>query len=113
MSAGRTIASVAEFDAAVAEAPAVLAEFVGPDCVVCRNIAPMLSIIEREFAPRLALVSADVAGIEALAERFSVRSLPTLVLFVGGRETARRSGFATAAELRGWLAAALQEPVTP
>jgi len=102
------IENAAEFDTKIAETPAVLVEFVGPDCIICRNIAPMLSVIGREFSSQLDLVSVDLSRLAALAERFSIRSLPTMILFVQGREVVRRSGFTTAAELRAWINSALQ-----
>lgn len=107
MSVGHELKSVAEFEARIAENAAVLVDFVGPDCIVCRNIAPMLNVIGKEFSATLDLVSLDAAALGELAERFSIRSLPTLVLFLRGQEAVRRSGFATASELRSWINQAL------
>jgi thioredoxin 2 len=42
-----------------------------------------------------------------LANRFSIRSIPTLILFRGGRELARQSGAVDATTLGRWLESAL------
>jgi thioredoxin 2 len=39
----------------------------------------------------------------ALAQRFGIRSIPTLAVFSGGREIARQSGATDAAGLVRWL----------
>ena len=38
-----------------------------------------------------------------LAERYQIRAIPTMILFRGGREIARRSGALPASELRRWV----------
>nr|HPR05098.1 thioredoxin family protein [Denitromonas sp.] len=42
---------------------------------------------------------------QALAERYNIRSIPTLVLFRGGQEVARISGAMDAARLTAWTRA--------
>jgi thioredoxin 2 len=52
---------------------------------------------------QVSIVEADAARLPALAERFAIRSVPTLVLFRGGEAVGRKVGFSTAAELRRWV----------
>ncbi len=41
---------------------------------------------------------------QQLAARFSIRSIPTLALFVNGREVARQAGaFRSAQDIAGWV----------
>jgi thioredoxin-like negative regulator of GroEL len=103
MSAGLLIATTAEFEHAVSRPGLVLADFVGPNCTICRNIAPMLASLARSREGRLDLIEVDAASLDDLAERFTIRSLPTLILFSGGEAIARRTGFATATELGRWV----------
>jgi thioredoxin 2 len=45
----------------------------------------------------------DVDESPDLAARYAIRGMPTLVLFEGGREKARRLGLTKEAELSEWL----------
>ena len=99
----------AALDALTAEGQPVLAEFFGPDCIICRQLEPMLGAVARETAGRLAVVRVDASTNPALADRLAIRSLPTLILYTGGAVQARRSGFMTAGELRRWVRPALAE----
>ncbi|MDR9440528.1 MAG: thioredoxin fold domain-containing protein, partial [Halomonas sp.] len=40
---------------------------------------------------------------QALAGRFGIRSIPTLIVFKGGREVARQAGAMSKPQLRQWL----------
>jgi thioredoxin 2 len=55
---------------------------------------------------RLAKVNTDEA--QALGARLQIRSIPTLALFVGGREVARQAGAMGAADIVRWTQQQLQ-----
>ena len=102
-------AALRELDAAaldqlVARGAPVLAEFFGPDCAICRRLEPMLGAVAASTGDKLAVVRVDCGADRALADRLAIRSVPTLILYNRGDARARRSGFATAAELRAWIA---------
>ena len=96
--------SQAELDALIKGAAPVLVTFTGPRCIICRQLAPMLSAVVAEAGDALASAKVDVDALPALTERYAIRSLPTTLLFRGGRLTDRITGFATAGRLREWLA---------
>jgi thioredoxin 1 len=74
----------ASFDADVAAAPLVLVKFAGTWCPPCRALQPTLDAIARDRDDVLVL-SVDVDDSQALAQKFGVRSVPTLVAFRDGR----------------------------
>lgn len=96
--------SQAELDALLCGALPVLVTFTGPRCIICRQLAPMLSAVVAEAGDRLASAKFDVDVSPAVAERYAVRSLPTTLLFRDGNLADRMTGFATAGRLRDWLA---------
>jgi thioredoxin 2 len=62
----------------------------------------------RQFEPRLRLAKVDTDAQPQLAQRFGIRSIPTLVLLAGGREVARQAGALGAAQLRQFVEGALR-----
>jgi thioredoxin len=70
----------------------VLVDFTAAWCPPCQMIAPVLEVIAAGEAQRLRVVSVDVDANPVVADLYQVTAMPTLVLFVGGREVARING---------------------
>ena len=62
----------------------VLADFWAEWCGPCKMIAPVLEEIATEQAGRVKIVKVDVDSNPALAARFSIQSIPTLLYFEAG-----------------------------
>jgi thioredoxin 2 len=85
--------SSAEFDELVGEAGApVLVDFWAAWCGPCRVVAPELSKIASQRAGTLIVAKVDTEALPDVAARFGIRSIPTMILFRGGREAQRLSG---------------------
>lgn len=72
-------------------------------CGPCRMVSPALERLSSERAGSLKLVKVDVDSAPAIAQRFDVRAVPTLLVFDHGQLLARQSGAAPVAALRNWL----------
>jgi thioredoxin 2 len=101
----------ADFEAVAEKSPVpVVVDFWAPWCAPCRTVSPALERLAEEQAGRLKVVKVNTDSEEALASRFGIRGLPTLVLMEDGRERDRVTGGLTLSPLRSWLEARLKAP---
>jgi thioredoxin 2 len=65
-------------------------------------MAPAFEQAARQLESRARLVKVNTEEAQGLALQFGIRSIPTLVLYKGGREAARTSGAMDKHRLIAW-----------
>jgi thioredoxin 2 len=93
-----------DFETVVEQSPLpVLVDFWAPWCGPCRAVAPAVERLSIDLAGRLKLVKVNTDSEPELAQRFGVRSIPTLVLIEAGRERDRLAGAPPPGALKSWV----------
>jgi thioredoxin len=82
------------FQAEVSQSPKpVLVDFWAPWCAPCKMLGPILEKVSAKFAGRLKVVALNVEENKETADSHGVMSIPSLVMFAGGKEVGRIAGF--------------------
>ena len=82
---------------------AVLLDFWAEWCGPCKMIAPLLDEAATEYADKLAVMKLNVDENPGTAQKFGVRSIPTLMLFKDGAVQAQKQGAMSKSQLTEFL----------
>jgi thioredoxin 2 len=81
----------------------VVVDFWAEWCGPCKMMAPVYEKVAAELEPRFRFLKVDTESEPALAAKYNIRSIPTLMLFKNGAVAAQRAGASDGQSLRNWL----------
>ena len=82
---------------------AVLIDFWAEWCGPCKMIAPLLDEAAVEYADKLAVVKLNIDENPNVAQKFGIRSIPTLMIFKDGAPQAQKLGAMSKSQLNEFL----------
>jgi len=81
----------------------VLVDFYSPTCAPCLMMGPQFDEAAKNLHPTARLAKIDTTAEQAIASRFTIASVPTMIIFKDGKEISRQSGAMLAAEITAWV----------
>jgi thioredoxin 1 len=82
---------------------AVLVDFWAEWCGPCRQIAPFLDEIASEMAEQVTVAKINIDDNQATPTRYSVRGIPTMILFKDGQPVSQKVGAMAKSRIVEWL----------
>ena len=85
----------------------VLVDFWAPWCRPCLMVAPIVDELAEEYSDRVSFTRMNVDQNQQVAAQYNIMSIPTLIVFKGGKPVSHIVGFRPKEELKQNLEAAI------
>lgn len=87
----------------------VVVDFHATWCGPCKQLAPVLARLEKDYAGRIRFVRVDIDEAQELAAAHGIRGVPTLLFYANGRQVGQIVGSRPEAALRPYLDSLLDQ----
>ena len=80
------------FNSIINSSTPVLVDFFANWCGPCKMLTPILKQVKKELGVAVKIIKIDIDKNELLAAKYQVKGVPTLLLFINGKQVWRESG---------------------
>jgi len=91
------------FDSIIHDIKPVVVDFHALWCSPCKMQSPILKEVAAELGERVRIIKIDVDNNSEIASRYSVQSVPTIIIFKNGKLVWRQSGVVSKSQLKNVL----------
>ena len=81
----------------------VLVDFWAEWCGPCKSLAPALEAISKELDGKVLITKINIDANLHTPTQYCIKSLPTMVLFKGGKEVGRKIGALPKVSIMNWI----------
>lgn len=86
----------------------VLVDFHAEWCPPCKAMAPALDLVATEMKGKVKITKVDVDANPEATQTYGIQAMPTLLMFKGGKEVARKMGaLVQKRQLEDWIKSAM------
>ena len=86
-----------------AEGAPVLVDFWAEWCGPCKQIAPSLDELASEMEGKVAVAKMNIDDNPAMAAKYGIRGIPTLMIFKGGELVSTKTGALAKGDYKKWI----------
>ncbi|HEX7365347.1 MAG TPA: thioredoxin [Dehalococcoidia bacterium] len=102
------------FEKAVLQAPIpVLVDFWAPWCGPCKAVAPVIDELSKEYKGKIEFTKVNVDDSPFIASKYGVMSIPTIMIFKGGKPMQHAIGYQPKEQLKKLLENVLAKQANP
>ncbi|HEY5470867.1 MAG TPA: thioredoxin [Bacteroidales bacterium] len=92
-----------KFDSIISDSRPVIVDFHALWCSPCKIQSPILKEVADELGERVKVIKIDVDANNQIASRYSIQSVPTIIIFKNGKVVWRQSGVVSKSQLKNIL----------
>ena len=85
------------------ESKLILVDFWAEWCAPCKMLAPILEEISKDLEEKILICKVNLDENQDLASEFSIKSIPTLLLFENGKLKDTKVGLLSKTDLLNWI----------